>query len=81
MGSRWGLSASFAQQQTRNAGFASLSGWQASGGISESLSLRTTLSAQYVYLQDAGTYAGVYNNYSVQSIRLSLGWAPQPVQR
>lgn len=81
LGSRWGLSASFAQQQTRNAGFASLSGWQASGGISESLSLRATLSAQYVYLQDAGTYAGVYNNFSVQSIRLSLGWAPQPVQR
>jgi hypothetical protein len=81
LGSRWGLSASFAQQQTRNAGFASLSGWQASGGISNLLGQRTTLSAQYVYLHDVGFYAGVYNNYSVQSVRLSLGWAPQPAQR
>jgi hypothetical protein len=80
-GSKWGLSASFAQQQTRNAGFTSLSGWQASGGVSTTLSPHTTLSAQYVYLHDAGNYAGVYNNYSVQSVRLSLGWAPQPVQR
>jgi hypothetical protein len=81
MGSKWGLSASFAQQQTRNAGFASLSGWQASGGISTALSSHTSLSAQYVYLRDAGDYAGVFNNFSVQSVRLSLGWAPQPVQR
>lgn len=80
-GSKWGLSASFAQEQTRNAGFTSLSGWQASGGISTALSPHTTLSAQYVYLHDAGNYAGVYNNYSVQSLRLSLGWAPQPIQR
>jgi hypothetical protein len=81
IGSKWGLSTSFAQQQTRNAGFTSLSGWQASGGISNTLSPRTTLSAQYVYLHDVGYYAGVYNNYSVQSVRLSLGWAPQSAQR
>ncbi len=81
MGSKWGLSASFSQEQTRNAGFASLSGWQASGGITNALSLRTTLSAQYVYLHDAGDYAGVFNTFSVQTIRLSLGWSPQPIQR
>ncbi len=63
MGSKWGLSASFSQQQTRNAGFASLSGWQASGGITNSLSPHTTLSAQYVYLHDAGDYAGVFNTF------------------
>lgn len=81
MGSKWGLSASFTQQQTRNAGFASLSGWEASGGINTSLNPHTTLSAQYAYLRDAGDYAGVFNNYSVQSVRLSLGWAPPAVQR
>lgn len=80
-GSRWGLSASFAQQQTRNTGFASLSGWQASGGITSTLSPHMTLSAQYVYLHDGGDYAGVFNTFNVQSVRLSLGWAPQPVQR
>jgi hypothetical protein len=81
LGSRWGLSASLTEQQTRNAGFASLSGWQVSGGISNTLNSHTTLSAQYVYLHDVGDYAGVYNNFTVQSIRLSLGWAPQPAQR
>jgi opacity protein-like surface antigen len=75
------LSANFAQQQTRNAGFASLSGWEASGGITTSLNSHMTLSGQYVYLHDGGNYAGVFNTFSVQSIRLSLGWAPQFVQR
>lgn len=81
-GSRWGLSASFAQQQTRNTGFASLSGFQAGGGVNSSLNHNMSLSAQYVYLHDGGDYAGVFNTFSVQSVRLSLGWAPQqPVQR
>lgn len=81
IGSKWSLSASFAQQQTRNAGFTSLSGWQASGGINTSLNSHSTLSVQYVYFHDVGDYAGVYNNFSAQSVRLSLGWAPQSVQR
>jgi hypothetical protein len=80
-GSKWGLSADFTEQQTRNTGFASLSGWQASGGIMYNLNPHTTLSGQYVYLHDVGDYAGVFNNFSVQSVRLTLGWAPQPVQR
>ncbi len=80
-GSRWGLSTSFGEQQTRNAGFESISGWQASGGITTSLNPQSTLSAQYVYLHDVGDYAGVFNNFSVQSVRLSLGWTPQAVQR
>jgi hypothetical protein len=40
-----------------------------------------TLSGQYVYMHDGGDYAGVFNTFSVQSIRLSLGWAPQPALR
>jgi hypothetical protein len=80
-GSKWGLSADFAQQQTRNAGFASLSGWQAGGGITTSLNPHMTLSAQYSYLHEGGDYAGVFNTFKVQSVRLTLGWAPQPVQR
>jgi hypothetical protein len=80
-GSRWGLSASFSQQQTRNAGFASLSGWEAGGGIVTNLNSHMTLSGQYVYLHDGGDYAGVFNTFSVQSVRLSLGWAPQSVRQ
>lgn len=81
VGSRWGVSVDFAQQKTTNTGFADLSGWQASGSITSTLSAHTTVTAQYVYLHDIGTYVGVYNNFSMQSVRLSLGWAPQPVQR
>jgi hypothetical protein len=80
-GSRWSVSASFGEQQTRNTGFESLSGWQASGGVSTTLNPHTTLSAQYVYMNSSGTYLGVFNSLAVQSVRVSLGWAPQAVQR
>jgi hypothetical protein len=80
-GSRWGVFSSFGDQQTRNTGFASLSGWQGSGGVTASLNQHTTLTAQYVYLNSSGTYLGTQNNLKVQSIRISLGWAPQAVQR
>ena len=57
-GSRWSIFASGGQNQIRNAGFVSISGWEASGGISGTLIDRTSLSAQYVYFSSAGTYAG-----------------------
>ncbi len=78
-GSGWSMSASFGQQQMRNNGFASISGWQASTGLSRKLADNATLSAQYVYLSSAGSYVGNLNNqsYSVQSVRVSLNWAPQ----
>jgi hypothetical protein len=80
-GSSWSIFASGGQSQIRNAGFASISGWQASGGIAESLNARTSLSAQYVYFTSAGNYSGQLNNFAVHSVRVSLGWTPQPVQR
>jgi hypothetical protein len=80
-GSRWSVFASFGEQQTRNTGFESFSGWQASGGVSTTLNPHTTLSAQYVYMNSSGIYLGVFNSLAVQSVRVSLGWAPQAVQR
>jgi hypothetical protein len=80
-GSRWAISASFGEQQTRNTGFSSLSAWQAGGGITTGLNTHMTLSAQYVYMSNTGTYLGTFNNLAVQSVRLSLGWAPQIAQR
>jgi hypothetical protein len=80
-GSPWSVFASFAEQQTRNNGFISLSGWTGSAGLSTRLNPHTTLSAQYVYMSSTGTYVGTFNNLSVQSVRVSLGWAPQPVYR
>jgi len=79
-GSRWTLFSTYSQEQIRNAGFVSMSGWQATGGISQMLSRRTTLTAQYVYLSNTGTYNGSPTSFAVQSVRLSLGWSPQPGQ-
>jgi len=80
-GSRWGLFASFSEQQTRNTGFSSLTGWQAAGGVTARLDSHATLSAQYVYLSNSGTYLGTFNNLAIHSVRLSLGWSPQAIQR
>ena len=79
-GSRWSIFASGGQHQIRDAGFASISGWEASGGISGSLDAHTTLSAQYVYFNSQGSYVGNLNNMAVHSVRLSLGWNPQTAQ-
>jgi hypothetical protein len=79
-GSRWTLNASGGQHQIRSAGFASISGWETSGGISGSLNSQTSLSAQYVYFNSRGSYGGNLNNMIVQSIRVSLNWNPQPVR-
>jgi hypothetical protein len=80
-GSTWSTFTSFGQQQMRNNGFASISGWQASAGVSERLSANAVLTAQYVYLSNADNYLGTLNNFSVQSVRVSLNWAPQVVGR
>jgi hypothetical protein len=76
-GSRWTVFASGAQYQMRNTGFASISGWQASAGISARLNAQTAFSAQYVYLNTQGSYVGNLNNLIAHSVRLSLSWNPQ----
>jgi len=80
-GSRWHTFASFGEQQTRNTGFTSLSGWQTSAGIATFLAPHATLSAQYVYLNSTGSYLGTFENLSIHSVRISLGWAPQAALR
>ncbi|HUB82483.1 MAG TPA: hypothetical protein VMB03_26985 [Bryobacteraceae bacterium] len=80
-GSKWGLSASFGDQQTRNAGFVSLSGWEGSGGVNFAINPHASVTAQYVYMNNAGTYLGTYGSMAIQSVRLSLAWAPQTLQR
>ena len=63
----------------RGTGFASMSGWEASGGISGRLNAHSTLSAQYVYFNSQGNYVGNLNRMIAHSVRLSLGWNPQTV--
>jgi hypothetical protein len=78
-GSRWTIFAGGGQNQIRNAGFASISGWEASGGISGTLNPHTSISAQYVYFNAQGNYAGNLDNMIAHSVRLSLSWNPQTV--
>jgi hypothetical protein len=78
-GSRWTFFASGGQQQMKSTGFADLSGWEASGGISATLNAHTALSAQYVYFNTKGTYVGNLDNMIAHSVRLSLNWNPQTV--
>lgn len=78
-GSRWSVFTSYGEQQTRDTGFESLSGWSASGGISTGLSSHTSLTAQYVYMDSAGNFLGNASHYVVQSVRVSVGWTPQAV--
>jgi hypothetical protein len=81
-GARWSLFTSFGQQQMRNTGYVSISGWQSSTGFSESLNGHTTLTAQYVYLSSAAhSYLGGNNNPSISSVRISLNWSPEGVLR
>jgi hypothetical protein len=80
-GSLWSMFAGFGQQQTRNTGFASFSGWQTSTGFSRTLSEHTIVSAQYVYLSSSGNYLGTLQNLSIHSLRVSFGWNPQPNAR
>jgi len=80
-GSRWGVFTGFGQQQIRNTGYATFSGWEASAGISSSLNTQMSLSAQYVYMNSSGTYLGNMENFAVQSVRVALNWAPRSVTR
>jgi len=75
-GSQWSVFTSFAEQQFRNNGFASLSGWEASGGIAERLNAHSELTVQYVYLTNTGNFFGNFSNFAVQSIRMAVSWTP-----
>jgi hypothetical protein len=55
----------------------SLSGWEASGGITRKMSDRTVVTGQYVYFQGNSTFDANLVNLTVQSVRLSVEWSPQ----
>jgi len=80
-GSRLVLFSSFSQQLQRNTGFLSISGWQASGGISEDLGAQTAVSVQYVYLDSTARYPANFYNITTNSVRVSLNWSPHPALR
>jgi hypothetical protein len=76
-GSRWNVFTSYGQQQVRNTGYTSLSGWQASGGIAQALNSHMQMTTQYVYLRNSGEYLGNVTNLALHSVRVSLNWTPE----
>jgi hypothetical protein len=76
-GGHWTFFTTFAEQQMRNTGFLSLSGWQASGGVSRNVSSHLTMTTNYSYLASSGTYLGVPESFGVHSVRISMSWRPQ----
>jgi hypothetical protein len=77
MGTHWTFFTTFAEQQIRNTGFVSLSGWQTSGGLSRSISSHVMMTTNYSYLSSSGTYLGTPSNFGVSSVRVSMSFRPQ----
>lgn len=80
-GSDWSVTAGYSDQQTRNTGFVSLSGWEATGGVSRKIGDQSLLTGQYVYYVGSSVLNGYSTNLTVQSVRVSMGWSPRPVLR
>jgi hypothetical protein len=78
-GSGWSVVVSGGQQQMKGNGFADLSGYTVGAGVTRRLNSQAVVSVHYTYAQNTGTYLGSPNNYEIHSIRVSLGWSPQPV--
>jgi hypothetical protein len=72
-----GLHASYSRNETNNTGYATLSGWQATGGVSQTLKGNFNLTLNYTYLNSRGVFLGLTNDLTVEAVRISLGWAPQ----
>lgn len=79
-GSRMSLETSFANVKTYNTGYANVSGWQAGAAVSEQMSNHMNLSLAYAYMKNTGAYLGNPVDFGVHSVRLSFGWAPNPVR-
>jgi hypothetical protein len=78
-GSRYSVFTSFMQQQVRNTGYASLAGWQASGGVASALSSQVHMVLQYAYVTNSGTWNGAASNLEMHAIRFSISWEPQTI--
>jgi hypothetical protein len=78
-GSGWTTYVNAGQNQVRDAGFTSITGWRAGGGFSRVLSNQFSVNCEYSYLDSRGTYLGLFSNQRVHIIRLSFRWHPQGV--
>ena len=77
---RWNLSASVGQQEIRNTGFSSLTGWQTMLAWHMRLVGNTSVTLQYAHDISSGIYLGQAARITINSIRLTLGWTPAALQ-
>jgi hypothetical protein len=78
-GSSWLFFATGGRQEIRNAGYTSLSGWQATGGLSRRLSSALSWRTEYTYFASTGNYLGIATNQAIHSVRVSLAWGPEMI--
>lgn len=76
---QWTFFTTFAEQQMRNTYYLDLSGWQASSGAFRSIGNYLTLTTNYAYISNSGTYLGAPVRFGVHSVRVSMSWSPHPV--
>jgi hypothetical protein len=72
----WSASVSLGELQMNDPGFASITGWRGVAQIAVQLKNRETVLFEYARLRSSGSYAGVFNQFQVDSIRMSLAWGP-----
>jgi hypothetical protein len=80
-GSSWRVSSSITDNQIRNTGFISVTGWRASAGFSKTMSRQFSLSFDYGYAYSAGAYLNILTNRTFQSARVTIRWHPEGVPR
>jgi hypothetical protein len=75
-GSNWTVFSNVGQNQIRDAGFTSLTGWRATAGVSRNLSEQFSVNCEFSYLYNTGNYLGVATSRRANLARLSLRWHP-----
>jgi len=73
----WNLHANYSHTDTSGTGFLTLKGWQGGAGVNRSLGWNMVLSFNYAYVTSSSNYLGKERQVSVNTARLSLGWAPR----
>jgi hypothetical protein len=72
----WSASVGLGEQQMSAPGFADITGWRGLAEFSFQLQNGKTVKFEYAHLHASGVYGGVFNRFPVDSIRMSLVWAP-----
>jgi hypothetical protein len=76
-GAAWGVVASGGQQELKGGPVGAFTTWQATAGVTRSVTRQLNLSMEYAYLKDTTTPKGVFDDIHAHMIRLTFFWIPQ----